>query len=298
MQWVRDKVGNPTGDSMPIPFIHSPRLLVVAFEGWNDAGDSATQTAQMLIDQKGLVPTTTLDPEPYFDYQMVRPVVEHGPDGGRRLVWPDVKLYEHPDPAADAPLVLLGQEPSRMWFAFVAEMAEHFIARDVQGIVFLGAMLADVPHSRPVRVTATSDDPSLRDYFHIEKSTYEGPVGILTVLALAAAEAGIPSISLRAHVPHYVHTSPSPKATLALAEGLEELLGIQTNREKLEDEALQWAEGIDELAAEDDEMTAYIDQLEQARDTADAPEASGDAIAQEFEKYLDSRPDRPESTEL
>jgi predicted ATP-grasp superfamily ATP-dependent carboligase len=282
---------------MPIPFEESPRLLVVAFEGWNDAGDSATQTAQMIIDQKGLVPITAMDPEPYFDYQVVRPVVEHGPDGARELVWPDVRLYEHPDPAADAPLVLLGQEPSRLWFAFVAEMVEHFIARDVQGIVFLGAMLADVPHSRPVRVTATSDDPGIRGYFDIEKSTYEGPVGVLTVLAFAAAEAGIPSMNLWAHVPHYVHTSPSPKATLALAERLEELVGINTDREELQAEALRWAEGIDALAAEDDDMTAYIDQLEKARDAADAPEASGDAIAQEFEKYLDSRPDRPGSAE-
>lgn len=297
MQWVRDRVDYPTGDPMPIPFEESPRLLVVAFEGWNDAGDSATQTAQMIIDQKGLVPITAMDPEPYFDYQVVRPVVEHGPDGTRELVWPDVRLYEHPDPAADAPLVLLGQEPSRLWFAFVAEMVEHFLARDVQGIVFLGAMLADVPHSRPVRVTATSDDPGIRGYFDIEKSTYEGPVGVLTVLAFAAAEAGIPSMNLWAHVPHYVHTSPSPKATLALAERLEELVGINTDREELQAEALRWAEGIDALAAEDDDMTAYIDQLEKARDAADAPEASGDAIAQEFEKYLDSRPDRPGSTE-
>lgn len=282
---------------MPISFDESPRLLVVAFEGWNDAGDSATQTAQMIIEQKGLVPITTIDPEPYFDYHVVRPVVEHGPDGARQLVWPDVKLYEHPDPSVDAPLVLLGQEPSRLWFAFVAEMAEHFIARDVQGIVFLGAMLADVPHSRPVRVTATSDDPGVRGYFDIEKSTYEGPVGVLTALAFAAAEAGIPSMNLWAHVPHYVHTSPSPRATLALAERLEELVGINTDRKELEAEALRWAEGIDALAAEDDDMTAYIDQLEKARDAADAPEASGDAIAQEFEKYLDSRPDRPGSTE-
>lgn len=294
---MRDKVDYPTGDPMSIPFAKPHRIMVVAFEGWNDAGDSATQTAQMIIDQEGLVPVTSLDPEQYFDFQLTRPVVEHAADGVRYLNWPDVSIYQHPDPTAEAPLVLLGSEPSRLWRSFVAQMVDHALARDVEGIVFLGAMLADVPHSRPVRVTATSDDPDVRDYFDIEKSTYEGPVGVLTVLALAAAEAGIPSVNLWAHVPHYVHTSPSPKATLALAERLEELVGIEIDREDLEVESLRWEEGIDALAAEDDDMTAYIDQLEQARDAADAPEASGDAIAQEFEKYLQSRPDRPGSTE-
>lgn len=282
---------------MPIPFAPRHRIMVVAFEGWNDAGDSATQTAQMIIDQEGLVPVTSLDPEQYFDFQLTRPLVEHAPDGARFLNWPDVSIYQHPDPEVEAPLVLIGQEPSRLWRSFVAHMVDHALAHDVEGLVFLGAMLADVPHSRPVRVTATSDDPGVREYFDIEKSTYEGPVGVLTVLALAAAEVGIPSVNLWAHVPHYVHTSPSPKATLALAERLEELVGIEINREELEVESLRWEEGIDALAAEDDDMTAYIDQLEQARDAADAPEASGDAIAQEFEKYLQSRPDRPGSTE-
>jgi len=282
---------------MPIPFTQPHRIMVVAFEGWNDAGDSATQTAQMIIDQEGLLPVTSLDPEQYFDFQLTRPLVEHTNDGSRVLSWPDVNIYQNPDPEAGSPLVLLGQEPSRLWRSFAAQMVDHALAHDVEGIVFLGAMLADVPHSRPVRVTATSDNADVREYFDIEKSTYEGPVGVLTVLALAAAEVGIPSVNLWAHVPHYVHTSPSPKATLALAERLEELVGIEIDREELEVEALRWEEGIDALAAEDDDMTAYIDQLEQARDAADAPEASGDAIAQEFEKYLRSRPDRPGSTE-
>jgi len=287
----------PTGDFMPIPFSQPHRIMVVAFEGWNDAGDSATQAAQMIIDQEGLVPVYSVDEEQYFDFQLTRPVVEHLSDGSRVLNWPDVSIYRHPDPEAQVPLVLVGQEPSRLWRSFAQMMVDQALAQNVEGLVFLGAMLADVPHSRPVRVTATSDDADVREYFDIEKSSYEGPVGVLTVLALAAAEVGIPSLNLWAQVPHYVHTSPSPKATLALAERLEELVGIEIDREELEVESLRWEQGIDALAAEDDEMTAYIDQLEQARDAADAPEASGDAIAQEFEKYLETRPDRPGSTE-
>jgi hypothetical protein len=280
-----------------IPFADHTTVMVVAFEGWNDAGDAASQSAQMIIDQNGLVPVSSIDPEEYFDFQLTRPLVEQGTDGSRFLNWPEVALWAPPTPDVVAPLVLLGQEPSRLWRSFAAQMIDHALAHNVTSIVFLGAMLADVPHSRPVRVTATSDDSGIRDYFDIEKSSYEGPVGVLTVLALAAAEAGIPSINLWAHVPHYVHTSPSPKATVALVEKLEEFVGIELNRDEVEIDALRWEEGIDALAAEDDDMAAYISQLEQARDAADAPEASGDAIAQEFEKYLRGRPERPGSTE-
>jgi hypothetical protein len=280
-----------------VPFADHTTVMVVAFEGWNDAGDAASQSAQMIIDQNGLLPVISIDPEEYFDFQLTRPLVEHGTDGSRYLDWPEVTLWAPPSPDVVAPLVLLGQEPSRLWRSFAAQMIDHALAHNVESIIFLGAMLADTPHSRPVRVTATSDDLAIREYFDIEKSSYEGPVGVLTVLALAAAEAGIPSVNLWAHVPHYVHTSPSPKATVALVEKLEEFVGIKLNRDDLEIEALRWEEGIDALAAEDDDMTAYISQLEQARDAADAPEASGDAIAQEFEKYLRGRPERPGSTE-
>jgi len=280
-----------------IPFAEPQRIMVVAFEGWNDAGDAASHTAQMIIDQYDLVPITALDPEEYFDFQLTRPRVEYSPEGSRVLVWPDVSIYRNPDTSSGAPLVLVGSEPARLWQSFASLMVDHALAHDIEGIVFLGAMLADVPHSRPVRVTATSDDAGIREYFDVEKSSYEGPVGMLTVLALAAAEVGIPSLNLWAHVPAYVHTSPSPKATLALAERLEELVGIELDRTDVEQQALRWEEGIDALAAEDDDMTAYIDELERARDTADAPEASGDAIANEFQKYLQSRPDRPGSSE-
>lgn len=280
-----------------IPFADHTTVMVVAFEGWNDAGDAASQTAQMIIDQHGLVPVTSIDPEEYFDFQLTRPLVEHGADGSRFLNWPEVTLWGPPSAEVTAPWVLLGQEPSRLWRAFAGHMIDHALAHNLESIVFLGAMLADAPHSRPVRVTATSDDQGIRDYFDIEKSSYEGPVGVLTVLALAAAEVGVPSLHLWAHVPHYVHASPSPKATVALADKLQELVGIELDRDEVEIEALRWEEGIDALAAEDDDMAAYIAQLEQVRDAADAPEASGDAIAQEFEKYLRGRPERPGSTE-
>ena len=280
-----------------VPLSDPSTLLIVAFEGWNDAGDSATTAAQMIVDQSGHEPLLEIDPEEYFDFHMARPEVEQDPDGARFLVWPTVTLFDPPTGDDEAPYVLLGHEPSRLWKSFASQMVDHALSEGIEAIVFLGAMLADVPHSRPVKVTCTSDDQAIRDHFDIEKSGYEGPVGVLTVLSLAAAEAGIPSLHLWAHVPHYVHTSPSPKVTLALLEELENRVGITTDRTDLELEAMRWEEGIDALASDDDDMTAYIEGLEQARDAADAPEAQGEAIAEEFEKYLQSRPDRPTTGE-
>jgi hypothetical protein len=273
------------------------KMLVVALEGWNDAGDAATCAAQLIVDQGCHEPLTEVDPEEFFDFQLTRPLVEFGPDGQRFLQWPDVTLFGPLPGDTDTPYVLLGQEPSRLWRSFASQMVDHALSHGIETIIFLGAMLADVPHSRPVSVGATSDDADLRDRYDVERSSYEGPVGVLTVLSLAAAEAGIPSLHLWAHVPHYVHTSPSPKATLALLEKLDEMVGITTERDSVVAEARRWEEGIDALASDDDDMSAYIDSLEKARDTADAPEASGEALAEEFEKYLQSRPDRPGSPE-
>jgi predicted ATP-grasp superfamily ATP-dependent carboligase len=153
-------------------------------------------------------------------------------------------------------------------------------------------MLADVPHTRPITVFASSENAAVRDRFELERSSYEGPVGILSVLGAAAEAAGLPTLSIWASVPHYVHNAPSPKATLALLERLEEFVDLEVDRGSLVEESAAWESGIDALAEDDDEMRAYITQLEQARDTVDSPEASGEAIAEEFERYLRRRDGR------
>ncbi|TFD34517.1 PAC2 family protein [Cryobacterium sp. TMT1-19] len=286
------------------------RLLVVAFEGWNDAGEAATGAVGTLKDLLDVSPVAEIDPEIYFDYQFNRPTISAGgEDGRRKLEWPGAVLYGPTTPAeAGAPLaddaqlrvsgtnagniyLLLGTEPSRSWKGFAAEILDAALAADVGGIVFLGAMLADVPHTRPISIFVSSDNPQVRAELQVERSTYEGPVGILSVLAIAAEEVGIPTLSIWASVPHYVHNAPSPKAMLALIDKLEEIIDVVIPRGDLVSEADEWQSGIDTLAAEDDEMAAYIGQLEQARDTVDSPEASGEAIAQEFEKYLRKRGD-------
>jgi hypothetical protein len=287
------------------------RLLVVAFEGWNDAGEAASGVARSLVETLSLEPVAELDGERYIDYQFNRPQVGLDDDGVRTLVWPRIQLHAAADavtvlprdPASPATevLVLLGAEPSRSWRGFAAEIVDLIDVHDVTGVVFLGAMLADVPHTRPISVFVSSENEAVRDEYSLERSTYEGPVGILSVLADAVEAAGVPTLSIWASVPHYVHNAPSPKATLALIEKLDELSGVAIPRGDLDAESTAWESGIDALAADDEDMAGYIEQLEQARDTVDSPEASGEAIAQEFERYLrrrdgkggDGRPDDP-----
>ncbi len=285
----------------------SGRLLVVAFEGWNDAGEAATGAVHALKDLLDVEMITEVDPELYFDYQFNRPTISTNEDGVRTLDWPGAIMYgPKVSGAASVPLaddaqlrvsgtnagniyLLIGAEPSRSWKSFAAEILDAALAADVSGVVFLGAMLADVPHTRPISIFVSSDNSEVRSELQIERSTYEGPVGILSVLSDAAERAGIPTLSIWASVPHYVHNAPSPKAMLALIDKLEEVIDVVIPRGALVTEAAEWETGIDVLAGEDEDMAAYIAQLEQARDTVDSPEASGEAIAQEFEKYLRKR---------
>lgn len=274
------------------PSILDGRILVVAFEGWNDAGDAASSAARTLKDALELDAIAELDGEYYFDYQFNRPLATMGEDGNRSIVWPTVTFFAPSasrlatgDPRLDIH-VLLGTEPSRSWKSFADDVLEILQDREITAIVTLGSMLADVPHSRPISVFTSSENAALRTELGLERSTYEGPVGILSVIADAAEREGVPTVSVWASVPHYVHATPSPKATLALISRLEELVGVDIPRGTLIDEAAAWEAGINQLASEDDDMASYIEQLERARDTVDSPEASGDAIAEEFEKYL------------
>jgi hypothetical protein len=290
----------------------SGRLLVVAFEGWNDAGEAASGAVRALKELLDLYPIAEVDPEDYFDYQFNRPSIATDDAGERGLVWPSVTIYgptrPHSAPAPgladDAELsvsggngsnvyLLLGTEPSRGWKTFTSEIFEVVQDNDITSIVLLGAMLADVPHSRPISISTTSENAGVREQLSVERSGYEGPVGILSVLADAAEKLGIATLSVWASVPHYVHNAPSPKATLAILDKLEEIVDVTIPRGDLVTEAQAWESGIDALAGDDDDMASYIEQLEQARDTVDSPEASGEAIAQEFERYLRRGEDKP-----
>lgn len=272
------------------------RIIVAAFDGWNDAGEAASGAIGALREAGSYEAVHSVDPELYFDYQYTRPSSRMDASGRRELHWPDATLWR-PTSTAEGPelWLLTGSEPARAWQAFATEFIDVALRDDVTGLVTLGAMLSDVPHTRPISIFASSQNERVRVAHGLDKSTYEGPVGILSVFEHFAERAEIPSASLWASVPHYVATAaPSPKATLALLDRLEELTGVGPAREHLRTAAAAWEASIDAAAAEDEDMTEYIHQLERTRDTWDSPDASGDAIAQAFERYLRRRGDGPD----
>lgn len=272
------------------------RVLVVAFDGWNDAGEAASAALSVIRGVQPYEPVFSVDPESYFDYQYNRPTIAMDAEGQRSLTWPEASILRPQRSARGTTQIwqLTGVEPSRAWQSFAQELIDVALREDITGFVSLGSMLSDVPHTRPITIHATSENEGLRDKLGLDRSTHEGSVGILSVLAAAAEEVGIPTVSLWASVPHYVAGhSPSPKATLALLDRLEDLTDAQLPRADLATQAATWEATIDAAAAEDEEMTEYIHQLERARDMVDSPEASGDAIARAFERYLRRGGDGP-----
>jgi predicted ATP-grasp superfamily ATP-dependent carboligase len=265
-------------------------VLVAAFEGWNDAGDAASEAIEHLREVWAATPLADLDSEEYYDYQVNRPQITVDDGGIRKLVWPATRIYVARVPLFPRDIVLVqGIEPNMKWQQFVREILGLATELEVSLVITLGALLSDIPHTRPVPVTATSTQPSLQTQYDLEPSTYEGPTGIVGALQEACSRFDIPAMSLWAAVPHYVSQPPCPKATLALVRRIEDILDMPVPLGELADEARAWELGVDDLAAEDEEVAEYVRQLEEARDATDLPEASGEAIAKEFERYLKRR---------
>ena len=273
------------------------RILVVAFEGWNDATEGASGALKAISEQIEALPVEAVDPEDYYDFQFSRPMLEKDDDGNRILTWPGTQLLHASkeklaeNKALDNLYLLLGIEPSRRWLSFAAEILEMVEDREIDTVVMLGAMLADAPHTRPMPIFKSSNNEGYQKLFNLEQSTYEGPVGILTVLSQSFESAGIPVLSLWGSVPHYVHNSSNPKAALGFLTELQDLLGLSFETAELAEAAFEWERGIDDVAEGDDEMGAYVSQLEKNRDELDSVQSSGDALAREFEKYLSEKPD-------
>lgn len=276
-----------------VPELIDP-VMVAAFEGWNDAGEAASGAVEHLEGVWQARPLAALDPEAYYDYQVNRPNVSLGPDGERRITWPTTRLSVAHLPSRGRDVVLVrGIEPNMRWQAFSAEVLGMASELGVQMVVTLGALLADAPHTRPVPVSGTTSEPGLGRNLGLEPSRYEGPTGIVGVVQDAATRAGLPAVSFWAAVPHYVAQSPCPKATVALLRQVEDLLDVPVPLGDLPEQARAWQRGVDELASEDSEVAEYVRSLEEAKDTAELPEASGEAIAREFERYLRRRGNGP-----
>jgi predicted ATP-grasp superfamily ATP-dependent carboligase len=267
-------------------------VLIAAFRGWNDGGQGASLAGAYLARAWAAQEFASIDAENFYDFQATRPTVSLVDGYTRKIEWPENTFLHAPLPGGGRDVViLLGVEPSLRWRSFSAHVSG--LAKDlgVELVVTLGSLLADVPHTRPAPVTGSANDPELIDRLGLQASRYEGPTGIVGVLHDACMQAGIPSASLWAAVPHYVSLTPSPRAAKALVDRLAEILEADVDTAELDEAADSYQQQVSEAVASDEETSAYVAELERRVDElaeeADLP--TGDAIAAELTRFLRDR---------
>ncbi len=268
--------------------------LVCAFKGWNDAGEAATSALTFMGASLDASRFALIDPEEFVDFQSTRPSVRLVDGLSRKIEWPEFEFYEARVPRAPRDLILLsGPEPAMRWRTFCEKVIELAEAIGVQMVVTLGALLADVPHSRPISITGMASDEHLIERLGLQPPSYEGPTGIVGVLHAACADAGVPSASLWAAVPHYVAVAPNPKGALALLRRLERLVGVTVDAEELETAAVDYDRQVSRAVELDPEVQAFVERLERAADEEESedpgPLPSGDVLAREFQRFLRQR---------
>ena len=276
------------------PALRRP-VLISAFRGWNDGGQAATVAAAFLARQWDATRFADIDPESFMDFQAVRPTVTLDAGLTRRIEWPENVFFHATVPGTDRDaVILLGVEPNYRWRAFTDLVVGLARDLDVELVVTLGALLADVPHTRPAPVTGAATDPRLVEELGLQLSRYEGPTGIVGVLHDACRTADLRSVSLWSAVPHYVSLAPSPRAAKALCVRLSDLIGAPITTTELDEAEEEYATQVSEAVASDPETQAYVEELEQRADSLDsfAEEGqlpTGDALADELTRYLRDR---------
>jgi proteasome assembly chaperone (PAC2) family protein len=270
--------------------------MVCSFEGWNDAGDAASTATAFLGQALDAERFAQVDTEEFYDFQANRPHVQIDETQARVISWPSVEIFEARVPRAPRDLVIVqGAEPSMRWRSFSALIVDLAEALDVQLVVTLGGLLADVPHSQPVAMTGFASDPAMIERLGLKSSRYEGPTGIVGVLHATCAEAGLPSASVWASVPHYVAAAASPKAALALLRKLELMVSVSVDVSELEQAADEYERQVGLAVQSDPDIQAFVERLE--RRAAESEEArigpqdlpSGDLLAREFQRFLRQR---------
>lgn len=274
---------------LQLPPLRAP-IMIFAFGGWNDAGEAATGAVSHLLNSWEHTLIGRLDPEEFYDFQVNRPMVFVNDSKIRQITWPTTEVFGILTPQFEFDLVVVkGLEPSMRWKRFTSDLLDLADDLEVSMILTTGSLLADTPHSRPISVSGSGTHPEIAKRLGVEVSRYEGPTGILGILQEAAERRGIDAISLWAAIPHYASAPPSPKATLALINALEDFLNISIPLGNLAEESKMWESGIEEMAQDDSDLKEYIRQLESSKDETELPEATGESIAREFERYLRRR---------
>jgi proteasome assembly chaperone (PAC2) family protein len=266
-------------------------VLVAAFRGWNDGGQAASMAGGYLAKQWAAARFADIDPENFYDFQVTRPQVSLVDGLTRKLDWPDNAFYHaHLAGAGRDAVVFLGIEPNIRWRTFTQLIVGLAADLEVEMVITLGALLADVPHTRPAPVTGSASDPKLVDELGLQASRYEGPTGIVGVLHDACRALGLPSVMLWAAVPHYVSLAPSPRGALALCQRLGQMLDIPIETGELEEASERYAEQVSEAVSSDADTAAYVEELEQRVDTIEELDIpSGDSLAAELTRFLRER---------
>jgi proteasome assembly chaperone (PAC2) family protein len=266
--------------------------IICAFSGWNDAGDAASAALTFIGESLKAERFARIDPEDFYDFQSTRPQVGFNQEGQREVTWPGIEIFAVRVPRAPRDLILVqGPEPSMRWRSFCQHIIDLAEALGTQLIVTMGALLADVPHSHPVSITGLASDAALVEKLTLAETTYEGPTGIVGVLHAACCDAGLPSASLWASVPHYVAAAPNPKAALALVRSVEGLVGVNVDATELEQAAADYERQVSLAVQSDPDVQAFVERLERAAEEDDEPVdprdlPSGDVIAREFQRFL------------
>ena len=276
-------------------------IIVAAFEGWNDAGDAASTAVRHLRDRLGARPFASVDPEVFFDFTSTRPIVEIDENDTRLIRWPSIEVCATDDRDGLEVITLLGIEPQLRWRTFCNEIVDLARATNAHLVLTLGALLAEVAHTRPTSVFGTSSDEHLALQLGLEPSRYEGPTGIIGVLHNYCIEAGIPSASLWAGVPSYVPGATSPKAALALVNRVGEFLGTTVPSIDLEIASAAYERQVTRLVGEDEETALYVQQLESRFDNGDDdddddddeidPEIDAESFVEQVEQFLRNQHD-------
>ena len=271
--------------------IFGGRVLIVALDGWTDAGMASTGAVSYIKDKLASELLIEVDDQDYFDLLRQRPIIVLDEHGERDFLWPSIELFgpgpRTPIQQKDLSLYFLtGQEPALQWQHLISELVEVIEDRDIQAVIMLGSLAAETPHTRPIKVYKNSQTASVRNALGIERSNYDGRAGFMSVLGHAIEKAGIPTISIWAQVPHYVASMPSPKAALALINDLEIMLGFTVDHKEISEAAFEWERSVDTFVEGDEDLQNYITVLEKTRDEAEAEELTTDQLALEFEKFL------------
>ncbi len=268
------------------PELHES-MVIAAFEGWNDAGDAASTAARYMIERWEATLVATVDPEEFYDFTATRPQVRLDDDGHRQIDWPSTEIFAATVPDTNKNVIIIvGTEPQLRWRTYTDELTEVALSQNAQLCVTLGALLAEVPHTRPTAVVGTAYEPDLIAGLDLRPSTYEGPTGIVGVLHDSWRRAGLRSASLWATVPSYVPGAPSPKAALALIERASVMLDTSLVTTDLEIASAAYERQVSELVDADEETSTYVASLEERHDVAPALLPSAETIAEEVERFL------------